>query len=313
MTTIPETIKEISVSALMKMEFPELKWMVPSLIPEGLSILCGKPKLGKSILSVNLAVAVARGGEVFGKIPVDKYGALYIALEDTPSRLQKRFRKVLKGSESPDNLYVITSLKSIKEGGLEQLDNWLKQHEDVKFVIIDTLARIKGSSKSNGDLYLDDYQSIVSIKKIADRHQIAILLIHHTRKAESEDIYDTVLGTTGITGAADTVIVLEKAKHGIDWHVRGRDVEEAELALEFDSSNMCFNLIGDAREYSLSSERRDIITLLRNNGKHMKLKDIAHAVGKESSNVRHLLKKLVDDGFVRQCKQGEYVIDDKPV
>jgi RecA-family ATPase len=313
MTTIPETIKEISVSSLMKMEFPELKWMVPSLIPEGLSILSGKPKIGKSIISVNLAVAVATGGDALGKIPVEKYGVLYIALEDTPRRLQKRFRKVLKNGEPPDNLFVITSFKPIKEGGLDQLDNWLNQHEDVKFVIIDTLARIKGPSKSNGDLYREDYQSIVSIKKIADCHRIAILLIHHTRKAESEDIYDTVLGTTGITGAADTVIVLEKETHGITWHVRGRDVEEAKLTIEFDSINMGFILVGDAREYSLTNERKEIVTLLRGNGVAMKLKDIANAISKKSSNVRHLLKKLVEDGFVRQPKQGEYIIDDKPI
>ena len=214
MTIKSETIKDITVSALMKMEFPDPKWMVPSIIPEGLSILSGKPKIGKSILSVNLAVAVAMGGKALGKIQVEKSSVLYLALEDSPRRLKKRFRKVLMNSKPPENLFVSTTFKSIKDGGLDQLDIWLKQHKDVGFVIIDTLAIIKSRNNGHRDPYLADYDEIVKIKKIADSHNIGILLIHHNRKAESEDIFDLVLGTTGITGAADTVIVLEKNKQG---------------------------------------------------------------------------------------------------
>ncbi len=313
MTTKAESIEDITVSSLMEMEFPEPKWMVPSIIPEGLSILSGKPKIGKSILAVNLAVAVAMGGMALGKLPVEKSDVLYLALEDTRRRLQKRFRKALMNSKPPENLIVKTEFKTIKDGGLQQLETWLDKHKDVGFVIIDTLARIKGRSNGNRDSYQEDYDELVKIKKVADSHNIGILLIHHTRKAESDAVVDTVLGTTGITGAVDTIIVLTKNNQSLTLHVCGRDVAEAELALEVDKITMGFTLIGDAREYSLTDERKEIVTLLRCDGGTLKLKDIASAVGKESSNARHLLKKLVDDGFIRQPQKGEYIIDDKPL
>ena len=310
MATKAKSIKDITVSSLMEMEFPEPKWMIPSIIPEGLSILCGKPKIGKSILSVNLAVAVAMGGLALCALPAEKSGVLYLALEDSPRRLKKRFRKALMDSKPPENLFVSTTFTSIKDGGLEQLETWLDKHEDVGFVIIDTLARIKGRNNGNRDSYQDDYDELVKIKKVADSRNIGILLIHHTRKAESEDVYDTVLGTTGITGAADTVIVLTKNNNMITLNVRGRDVEEAELALEFDNINMNFTLIGDAREYSLTNDRKEIVTMLRGTKGSLKLKEIANALGKESSNVRHRLQKLIEDGFIFQPNYGEYAIKD---
>jgi len=304
------TIEDITASSLMKMEFPEPKWMIPSIIPEGLSILCGKPKIGKSILSLNLAVAVATGGMALGKIQVEKSGVYYLALEDSHRRLKERFKAVLQNGKSPENLIVNTSISSIQDGGIEQLDIWLNQHKDVGFVIIDTYARIKGKKSNNTDIYLEDYNELVKIKEVADSHNIGLLLIHHTRKEESEDIFDKVLGSTGITAAADTLIVLEKNKNVVNLHVRGRDVEEAELALEFDSKTLSWMLVGDAREYSLTGERKVIVDLLRDKGCSMKLKDIADAIGKKSDNVRHLLEKSMEvmDGVIFQPKRGEYAI-----
>jgi hypothetical protein len=309
-TNNPGTIEDITASSLMKMEFPEPKWMIPSIIPEGLSILCGKPKIGKSILSLNLAVAVAIGGMALGKIQVEKSGVYYLALEDSHRRLKERFKAVLQNGKSPENLIVNTSISSIQDGGIEQLDIWLNQHKDVGFVIIDTYARIKGKKSNNTDIYLEDYNELVKIKEVADSHNIGLLLIHHTRKEESEDIFDKVLGSTGITAAADTLIVLEKNKNVVNLHVRGRDVEEAELALEFDSKTLSWMLVGDAREYSLTGERKVIVDLLRDKGCSMKLKDIADAIGKKSDNVRHLLEKSMEvmDGVIFQPKRGEYAI-----
>ena len=151
---------------------------------------------------------------------------------------------------------------------------------------------------------------VAKIKEVADSHNIGILLIHHTRKEVSEDVFDTVLGSTGITAAADTLIVLEKNKNVVNLHVRGRDVEEDKLELKFDSQTLSWMLVGNAGKYSLTAERKEIVDLLRDKGCSMKLKDIADAIGKKSDNVRHLLEKLMDvmDGVIFQPKHGEYAI-----
>ena len=301
----PELIKDISVSELMQMEFPEPKWIVPSIIPEGLSLLCGRPKHGKSILSVNLAVAIAKGAKALGKIPVEKTGVLYLALEDTPKRLQKRLRAVLQGVKTPESLFVNMSFSSIPNGGIEQLVSWLKHHKEVGFVIIDTYAKIKGQRDNKGDLYLDDYKEMAKIKDVADSHNVGILLIHHTRKEESEDVFDTVLGTTGITGAADTIIILVKKKSTGNLHVSGRDVEDATFAMKFDRKTLSWILDDDALKYTLTPEKKAIYKLLEENGHPMRLKDIACALGKKVSNIGHMLK---DDVFYK-TNYGKYTIN----
>lgn len=310
-----EIFESVSVSSLMKMDFTAPKWMVPSIIPEGLSILSGRPKIGKSIISLNLAVAVAMGGKALGKLQVEKSGVLYLALEDSLRRLQKRFRTILQNSEPPENLFLKTTFKSVKEGGLQQLDTWLEQHDDVGFVIIDTLARIRGTNEKNGDSYLEDYAVLTKIKEVADSHNIGIVLVHHTRKAESEDVFDMILGSRGITGAADTTIVLRKEQGMADvtMYVRGRDVEDAELALKFDNVTMGWVLIGDAKEYHVSGERRQILDVLKEAKGPIRLKEIATTLGKKSDNIGHLLDKLARDGFVTQPKYGAYAINDNNI
>lgn len=197
------------------------------------------------------------------------------------------------------------SFSSIPNGGIEQLVSWLKQHKEVGFVIIDTYAKIKGQRDNKGDLYLDDYKEMAKIKDVADSHNVGILLIHHTRKEVSEDVFDTVLGTTGITGAADTVIILVKKKSTGNLHVSGRDVEDATFAMKFDRKTLSWILDDDALKYTLTPEKKAIYKLLEENGHPMRLKDIACALGKEVSNIGHMLK---DDVFYK-TNYGKYTIN----
>lgn len=86
---------------LMAANFPEPKWAVPGILAEGVSLLAGPPKVGKSWLSLGLALAVAAGGQAFDSVPVQGGPVLYLALEDTPRRLQTRMGKLLGGRRHP--------------------------------------------------------------------------------------------------------------------------------------------------------------------------------------------------------------------
>lgn len=301
---------------LMKMDFPEPTWIIPSLIPEGLTLVSGRPKIGKSIFCVNLSVAIATGGKALGKIDVEKTGVLYVALEDTLKRLQNRFKAVLKDENPPDNLHLKTNFKAIRDGGLNELDTWLTENKDVGFVIIDTLARIKGQARKGSDLYIDDYEAVAKIKQVADHHSTAILVIHHTRKAESEDIFDSILGTTGIGGAADTLIVLKKKRFdgitdSLTMYVTGRDVEEKELAVSFNRPALGWVLEGDAKEYFQSKQRRAVLDILKAaNGKPVQLRDITTQIRKKSQATYSLVKGLMRDGLINKVGKGLYVVRD---
>jgi hypothetical protein len=135
--------KTFTAAELMAKELPAVKWAVPDIVPEGLNVVGGRPKLGKSWLVLGLCVAVASGGVALGTKRVEKGEGFYLALEDNEPRLQTRLRKVLQGGDAPEGLHYCTEWPRMGEGGIEALDGWLDRHKDVRIAVIDTLARIK--------------------------------------------------------------------------------------------------------------------------------------------------------------------------
>jgi integrase len=90
---------------------------VPGLIAEGVNLLAGPSKVGKSWLSLGLALSVSAGNDALGSIPVQAGAVLYLALEDTPRRLQSRMGKLLDGQAGPRGLTLATTCPPLPEGG----------------------------------------------------------------------------------------------------------------------------------------------------------------------------------------------------
>lgn len=120
-----------------------VRWVVPGMVPEGVALLAGKPKLGKSWLAMGLRVAVASGGVAFGNVRVEKGSALYLALEDKERRLQFRLKKILARTEVPDGLHYSVECPRLDEGGVEAVEGWLRSRPDARLVVIDNLAKIR--------------------------------------------------------------------------------------------------------------------------------------------------------------------------
>lgn len=152
----PSPPKPISAKTLINKELPPLRWAIPGLLPEGLVILAGAPKLGKSWLALDLSVSIAEGMAALGQFPTEGGGVLYIALEDSERRLQTRLLQRLDGKNPPADLHFETAWPPAHQGGLDHLDEWLKQNLGVKLVIIDTLARMRPPSKRGGNVYQED-------------------------------------------------------------------------------------------------------------------------------------------------------------
>ena len=295
---------------LMKEELPPVRWAVPGILPEGLSLLAGKPKLGKSWLALGLAVAKASGGGVaLGKIPVDQGEVLYLALEDNRRRLQNRLRKVLGGDPPPEGLHIATEWARVDEGGAEALDDWLATHPDAGLVVVDILKVVRPSVSGNRGIYDADYEALQSMQRLAGTHGVSVLVVHHTRKMAAVDPVDEVSGSTGLSGGADGIMVLKRDRGKADayLHVTGREIEnEAELALRWDASRASWTLAGDAEEYRLSQERRAVLRTLGPAGGGMSPKDIAEALDKSVGSVKVLLGEMVKDGQVSNSSYGKY-------
>lgn len=230
---IPEKIETINAKQLYDMKLRPVRFVVEGLLPQGLHIFAGPPKIGKSWLLLQLALSVASGNSFWG-LRAEQGSVLSLCLEDSLPRLQQRLSEL--ADEPPDSLHLATISQSLSDGLCEQLEDFLREHDGTNLVIIDTLQKVRGNS-GDGNFYASDYQDISMLKRIADEYEIALVLVHHLRKREAEDPHDMISGTTGLIGAADGSYVLRRVHRGdreVQLYTRGRDMEEKVLTLERD-------------------------------------------------------------------------------
>jgi hypothetical protein len=235
----PTVFTDVELDAL---RLPELSWMLKGILPEGVTLLAGKPKVGKSWLSLGLALAVAEGGSYLGR-SVEQGDVLYLALEDTPGRLRRRLEKVRAGRQATGRLTFATAWPRMPEAA-KPIIEWIKRVEAPRLIIVDTLAKIRHDAAGKGYDYADDYKALELLKRIGDASNVGIVVVHHERKLDGQDPLDTVSGTTGLTGAADSILVLKKARAD-DYRLlgRGRDLEDdLEHDLRFDRETVTFAL-----------------------------------------------------------------------
>ena len=227
-----EKLSVIDGASLLALDVEPPRFIVAKFIPVGLHLLAGSPKIGKSWLALWLCHQVSVGGKVW-EFDTQKCGTLYISLEDTLDRLHLRLSRITEHG-SKDILFATTA-DNLTTGLIEQLEVFAKEYPDTGLIVIDTFQRIRDSETES--TYANDYREVVKVKAIADKFKIAVLLIHHLRKAPDSDPFNMVSGTTGIIGAVDSVYVLEKQKrieNAAILHVTGRDIEDMQIKLEFD-------------------------------------------------------------------------------
>lgn len=287
---------------LLRMEFPEPGWIIPEIITEGLTLLAGKPKIGKSWFALQLAIATASGGMIFGK-RVEQGKVAYLALEDTLRRLQGRLKRLNPGEEVK-GIRFFTHWE--QESAIFALRALLRTHKDIKLVIIDTLQRFR-PGRHWGNSYQDDYQSLSSIKEVANEFRVSIVVLHHLRKAESADPFETISGTTGICGSADTLLVLQKGRGRVEaiLHSTGRDIEERELALKFEPT-CAWTLLGSMEEYRQSKERVEILQVLKEADESMTPKEIAEVICKKPNTVAQILRRMAGEKILEKKDHGKY-------
>lgn len=285
---------------LMAMDFPEPRWAVPGVLAEGVGLLAGPPKVGKSWLSLGLGLTIAAGGRAFDRIDVTGGPVLYLALEDTPRRLQTRMSKLLDGRAAPAGLTLATSCPALPQGGDEAIATWLDRNTDARMVVIDVFAKMRGLSPAGMSAYDADYAAVGRAKRLADEYGVAVVLVHHVRKAGADDFLAEVSGTNGLAGAADATIVLKRARGQADGvlHVTGRDVDEAEYALSFQpASGSWLMLDGPAAEHTLTDTRAAILRHVRDRPGSTPAQ-IATALGASRENVKRTCARMAEAGQV---------------
>ena len=219
--------------ALFQHRFPEIRWAIPQFYPPGLAMLSGPPKQGKSFLALRSGVAVATGSPFLGMQTVPGR-VLYCALEDGARRAQTRL-PTDAGTRPPPNPGVLTIrvvAPRVDEGLLDVLNAWADPSRGrcpARVVVLDVFQRVRPVKTTKGsNTYAEDYAALADLQKWANDRGICLVVLHHNRKATSDDPFDAVSGSTGMTGAVDMVMVLRGARGEPEagLYVAGRDTDE---------------------------------------------------------------------------------------
>lgn len=260
-------LKVIDGESLVDMRLPPTRFCVQTLLPQGVTILGGAPKVGKSWLVLDLCVRVAKGEPIWN-LPTTKGATLYLCLEDTERRVQERLLGIT--DDVPANAFFAVTAKTLADGLTEQIRQFVSEHPDTVLVAVDTFQMVRGSDSDPS--YASDYQEIQVLKKLADELGISLLLVHHLRKQGDSDPLNKLSGTTGISGAVDAVFVLDKSKRsqsGATLICTGRDIEYRELELRFERDACAWALVADsadAPELLLPTEIAALIAFMHSIG-----------------------------------------------
>src|SRR5215216_1151053 len=308
----PETL---SAADLMALDPLLATPIVQGILYVGVTLFAGKPKIGKSWMMLALALAVTTGSTIFGNTTVQQGEVLYLALEDNRRRLQRRIKKLLSDREPPAGLHFAFDGPRIDEGGLEALDKLLEEQPGINLVIVDTLARLKPVGSKKRTQYEEDRDSVDSLVTLADKHSVAIVLVHHLREMESDDPLDMIHGSAGLTGGVDSALVLKRRRGEADANLLGdgRDFENpVELALKWNASAATWTILGDAEVYAMSEQRRAISAVLDASDEPLGPKVIHERLNKRGiemsyNAVREMLSKMAEVGQVKNLGRGKYV------
>jgi hypothetical protein len=306
-----EAVEIFDAVELAAMQFLPVKNVVPGLFVEGLTLLCGKPKIGKSWLLLHAANAVASNGFTLGNIHCIGGEALYCSLEDNKRRLNRRMAKLFGNQKRPPRLKFITKMPRLAEGGLQVLRNWLDRTSDPRLIVIDTLAMVRMPNRKDQSAYDADYAAMIGLRELAREFGVAIVVVHHVRKMEADDPFDTISGTLGLTGCPDTIALIKRDADTMMLLARGRDIEDVDKAVTFNRNTCTWTILGEADDVRRSEQQQKIVVALREEEAAQTPIQIARSTGMKVQNIKFLLRKLVDSGAVEKAARGQYQVAPK--
>ena len=287
------------------------KWFVPNLIPQGLTLLSGPSKIGKSLMALNMAIAIAEGGVALQEIGIlEPRKVAYLALEDPKDIIKERL-EVMCPEGVPDNFMYKTDFGGLNFGekGLEVLEECIEA-QGIEFLIVDTWARVRPQALSNkGSSYDIDMDIIPPIQKIAHRREMGIMLVTHNNKGfDADNPTNAVQGSMGVQGSSDSILVLRRSQHATIMHITGKRLVTTDYAVNLEG--LLWRIEGNADEFNLHMEQREIIGYLRDAGeKGLRQKALIELTRRDQGNVSRSLMAMLEKGVIkRHGKQGAYYV-----
>ena len=238
----PYYLDEKNMEEIYEIPYISNPSIMEGILHTGLYILAGAPKLGKSFLAEQIAYHVATGKPLW-EYKINQGSVLYLALEDTYQDIQQRLYRMF-GIETTEKLHFAVCAHQLNTELDKQLTGFINKHQDTRLIIIDTLQKIRKSNSSQYN-YAEDYNEISLLKKFADDNQICLIVVHHTRKQKSEDNFDMILGTNGISGAANGSLLMyadNRIGKNVNLEIIGRNQQSMKLHLNRNQDTLVWEL-----------------------------------------------------------------------
>ena len=305
-------LKPIPIAELMSKQFQGTNWYIEDLIPEGLTLLAGPAKIGKSFLAWNLATAIAHGGTALSALDCpEKRNVLYVALEDPEPQLRERIGMMCPDG-APDGLFYMTDFQDgkLNSTGITVLEECIDRHL-FEFVIIDTWRHLAPPNLLKGSAYDQDYSNMIPVQQLAHRKGIGILLVTHTRKSPDRDNpFNMIQGSMGMQAGCDTMLMMKGSQFGSSLSVTGRRLQPQEYAISLKDGTWVIE--GEVAKVHLSDEGKEILELLQDAGaRGMKVTDIVEETKRKRQAISKQLKKMLEKGIVLQPEpRGKYYAND---
>ncbi|MCT4592870.1 MAG: helicase RepA family protein [Anaeromicrobium sp.] len=281
-----KNLETVTGKQLMEMELKQPRSIIDKIMPSGLHILAGSPKIGKSWLVLWLCQSIATGEDVWG-FQTNKGTVLYLCLEDRLPRIKNRLMSITESGS--DATAFATETLPLGGGLVEQIEDYILNNPDTLLIVIDTLQQIRSLGSDNMS-YANDYKDISALKAISDKYDIAIVCVHHLRKMKDDDLFNMISGTMGLSGSADGSYVLvrdNRMASKATLYITGRDVADTEIRLEFDKVNCLWKLIEHDAFESFESDEPIIRAVCQYIKEEEQYRDTS----------TNLLKKLTEKGF----------------
>ena len=301
---------------LDKEELKPIQWVVEDLIAPGLNLIAGKSKIGKSFLAYDLSYQVQIGGTWLGH-KCTKGKVLHYSMEDLKLRTKGRWQ--LMGIKPLETNYQFRDRRPkiplLTLGLEEEIEDWIKNTPDAKLVIIDPYQKVKcskGGYKLNA--YENDNYNLQDLQTLATKYEIAIVLVHHLKKAKADDVFDEITGSAGIQSNADSMIVIssdrKKGKNPILQCIP-KDAEQQEFEIALNPKCIWENL-GKPGMTALTNIQNSIIKIMKDD-KERSAKEIIINVQEScksenwgDEHIRTEITRLTEKSHLMKMKRGIY-------
>lgn len=272
----------IDAATILDRDYPAPRWLIPGLIADGLTLLGGSPKSGKSYLAYALALAVARPALWCQHWRVEEGSVTYVSLEDDESDTRQRLDELASGVRIPPGrlrfLHGIEHVPSFGEGFLDWVRNILEIHQP-RLLIIDPISYLY-VLKRTGNQFEETKDMLYPLRWLGKRHNCAIVAVDHRRKQSRDDvsIFDTLHGSVAKIAVADGLLMVERDDEEITIAClvrRGKD-QTLNLTLTFSDEGAAALAYKEASTQSAhtSALRQTIMQFLLGMQEPMSVEDI---------------------------------------